>query len=65
MPGHVFSARWPGGTGRRTRSGPRRSPRGPAERGVGTRAGAPGGRGGTLTGCLSRPLSPPGSGSGG
>ena len=43
----------------------RRSPRGPVERGAGTRAGVPGGGGGPRTGCLSRPLSPPGSGSGG
>ena len=43
----------------------RRSPRGPVERGAGTRAGVPGGGGGTRTGCLSRPMLPPGSGSGG
>ena len=43
----------------------RRFPRGPAERRLGTRAGAPGGGAGTRTGCLSRPLSPPGFGSGG
>ena len=34
-------------------------------RGAGTRAGVPGGGGGTRTGCLNRPLSPLGSGSGG